>query len=96
MSDASSTDLPVAAVLRDTRALAAAAPRPLGAVLVLAGLAHLLVPGLLLGVAGRGYDQVLGVDFRPREHATTRVRALGFAMVAAGAHLLYHGGVKPR
>lgn len=67
-----------------------------GAVLVLVGLAHLLAPGALLWTARIGYRYVLRVDFDPKAGASGRVRVLGLAMIAAGAHLLYHGGVVPR
>ncbi|WP_136716998.1 hypothetical protein [Halorientalis salina] len=49
----------------------------------LAGIAHLLVPTLLLDLASMGYDRVLAVDFEPRENATARVRLLGVAFVLA-------------
>jgi hypothetical protein len=70
--------------------------RPLGALLSLAGLLHLLVPDRLLSLASTGYDRALDVSFSPRDGATARVRLLGLAMLAAGAHLLYYGGVRPR
>jgi len=43
----------------------------------LTGLAHLLVPNLLVRSAEVGYDRVLAVDFEPRENTTRRVRLLG-------------------
>lgn len=79
----------------DARRAARAAPRPFGLVLVLAGIAHLLVPGVLLRAARPAYRLALDVRFRPGERAQRRVRLLGLAMIAAGAHLLYHGGVRP-
>ncbi|WP_257299523.1 hypothetical protein [Haloarchaeobius sp. FL176] len=69
--------------------------RPVGALLSLAGVVHLLVPERLLALASTGYDIALDVAFSPRDGATTRVRLLGLAMLAAGAHLLYYGGVLP-
>ena len=83
-------------VLEAIRTVTAAAPRPFGAVLVVAGLAHLLVPGLLLWVAGVGYDRVLDIQFESGEHTKRRLRLVGFGMIATGAHLLYHGGLRPR
>lgn len=70
-------------------------PRLVGALLVLSGLAHLLVPTFLLNLASRSYSTVLNVDFDPDSGASTRVRAVGVGLVAAGAHLLYYGGVLP-
>lgn len=70
------------------------APRPLGALLVVVGLAHLLAPGLLLWTASLGYRWVLAVEFDPRQGATRRVRLAGLGMVAAGGHLLYYGGIR--
>jgi hypothetical protein len=89
-SDSSSTG-----ALGGLQTVTAAAPRPLGAALILAGLAHLLAPGALLWLAARGYDRVLDVEFAPGEASPRRVRALGAGMVLAGAHLLYHGGIVP-
>ena len=77
--------------LDDVFALTERSPRPLGAVLVAAGMAHLLVPGLLLWTAGLGYRYVLGVEFDPQSNAKRRVRLLGVGMLAVGGHLLYHG-----
>ena len=50
----------------------------------LTGLAHLLVPNLLVRSAEVGYDRVLAVDFEPREAATRRVRLLGVAFLTVG------------
>ena len=83
-------------VLEAMRTVTAAAPRPVGAVLVVAGLGHLLVPGLLLWLAGWGYDRILDVRFEPGERTKRRVRLVGFGMIATGAHLLYYGGLRPR
>ncbi|MEF8851369.1 MAG: hypothetical protein V5A44_01870 [Haloarculaceae archaeon] len=69
--------------------------RPLGVGLVLAGLAHLLAPGVLLWTARVAYDRVLDVRFEPRDSAPNRVRLVGAAMVATGAHLAYYGAVIP-
>ncbi|MEF8820859.1 MAG: hypothetical protein V5A52_01155 [Halovenus sp.] len=82
-------------ILDETVTVTAAAPRPFGAVLLFAGLAHLLVPGLLLWLAGVGYDRILGVRFEPGERTKRRVRLVGFGMIATGAHLLYYGGIRP-
>ncbi|WP_336325542.1 hypothetical protein [Halovenus sp. HT40] len=70
-------------------------PRIAGALLVVTGLVHLVAPTTLLGLAERSYRLVLSVDFEPRQGASTRVRALGLGLVAAGAHLLYYGGLLP-
>jgi len=70
--------------------------RAAGLLLVVAGAIHLLVPRLLLRIAAVGYDTALAVEFEPRANASRRVRLVGVAMLAAGAHLLYHGGVRPR
>jgi len=67
-----------------------------GVGLVLAGLVHLLVPGVLLSTGRVAYDFGLDVRFEPQERARSRVRAVGLAMVAAGAHLAYYGGIVPR
>jgi hypothetical protein len=66
-----------------------------GVVLVTAGLAHLLIPGTLLATARLAYDRLLDVRFDPRAGAGRRVRLVGVGLVAAGAHLIYHGGVVP-
>jgi hypothetical protein len=86
---------------REGRSTGAANPqrfpaRLTGAILVLVGFAHLLVPGVLLRTARIGYRYVLRVEFDPKPGASGRVRGLGLAMIAAGAHLLYHGGIVPR
>jgi uncharacterized protein YjeT (DUF2065 family) len=73
----------------------ATGPRLVGLLLVAAGLAHLVAPTALLNLAKQSYSAVLDVDFDPRAGASTRVRALGVGLVAAGAHLLYYGGVVP-
>ncbi|WP_436901096.1 hypothetical protein [Halovenus halobia] len=71
-------------------------PRLVGALFVLTGLAHLVVPTLLLDLASRSYETILNVEFTPDSGASTRVRALGVGLVAAGAHLLYYDGVLPK
>jgi len=71
-------------------------PRLAGLAMLLAGVAHLLVPGLLLWTAKVGYGIALDVEFDPGDASRRRVRLLGLAMVAAGAHLLYHGGIRPK
>lgn len=73
----------------------ATVPRLVGLLLVVAGVAHLVAPTVLLNVASRAYNTVLNVEFNPLPGASTRVRALGVGFVAAGAHLLYYGGVVP-
>jgi hypothetical protein len=95
MVELGARDGPAGGILDDTATLGQAAPRPLGIVLVLAGLSHLAAPGALLWLASLGYDRVLAVDFDPDTGARRRVRALGLAMVLAGGHLLYHGRVVP-
>jgi hypothetical protein len=59
---------------------------------IAASLAHFLVPGVLLRTAAWGYDRVLAVEFRPREHATRRVRLLGLVFLVAGLVGLRLGG----
>ena len=81
------------------QSLVAGRPSPfvriVGLGVVLAGVAHLLGPRALLWTVRVGYGRVLDVDFDPGENTTRRVRILGLAMVAAGAHLTYHGAVIP-
>lgn len=67
-----------------------------GAALVLVGFVHLLVPGALLRTARIGYRYVLRVEFEPKPGANERVRGVGLALIAVGAHLLYYGGIRPR
>jgi uncharacterized protein YjeT (DUF2065 family) len=67
-----------------------------GAGLVAVGLLHLLGANRLLDCASECYDRVLAVDFEPRRSAPWRLRGFGLVLVAAGAHLLYHGRVVPR
>jgi uncharacterized protein YjeT (DUF2065 family) len=66
-----------------------------GLTLVAVGLARVVVADPLLRLARRSYDAVLDVRFRRGETTTRRVRLFGFAMVLAGAHLIYHGGIRP-
>lgn len=94
-ADASAPSGVLATVLDDFRTVTAASPRPLGAVLCVAGIVHVLAPGTLLALADHGYDRVLGVDFQPGETTTRRVRAIGVGLLLAGAHLLYYGGLTP-
>jgi hypothetical protein len=69
--------------------------RLVGVVFVFAGGIHLLLPGTLLATGRVAYDLALRVRFEPRDGAHRRVRVVGAAMVAAGLHLLYHGGLIP-
>lgn len=54
---------------------------------LLAGVAHLVAPGLLLATARRGYRRVLAVRFDPEEGARRRVRGVGLALLALAAAL---------
>jgi len=69
--------------------------RPAGLLLVLAGLAHVLAPRLLLKSGELGYDLALAVEFDPTDAAPRRVRIAGVGMILAGAHLAYYRGVRP-
>ncbi|KOX95187.1 hypothetical protein AMS69_04870 [Haloarcula rubripromontorii] len=53
----------------------------------LAGVVHLLVPGLLLSLARLGYRWVLAVEFTPQEGSRRRVRLLGVGFLAVAAAL---------
>jgi len=53
----------------------------------LAGVVHLLVPGLLLSMARLGYRWVLAVEFTPQEGSRRRVRLLGVGFLAVAAAL---------
>jgi len=53
----------------------------------LAGVLHLLVPGLLLSVARMGYRWVLAVEFAPTIESRRRVRLLGVAFLGFAAVL---------
>jgi uncharacterized protein YjeT (DUF2065 family) len=86
---------PASGLVAETLTAADAGARPAGLLLVAAGIAHLVAPGPLLWAARTGYGTVLGVEFVPGDATTRRVRALGVGMVAAGAHLLYYGGILP-
>lgn len=55
------------------------------AALAAVGVAHLLVPGLLLRTARRAYDRGLDARFVARDATTRRVRLVGLAMVAVAA-----------
>ncbi|MXR52400.1 hypothetical protein GRX03_12395 [Halovenus sp. WSH3] len=70
-------------------------PRITGVLLILAGVAHLAVPTRLLDIAARVYHAVLKVEFDPLPEASNRVQVLGVGLIAAGAHLLYYGGLLP-
>lgn len=70
-------------------------PRLAGIALILAGVAHLAAPTALLDLAGKAYDTVFKVEFDPLPEAPNRVRLLGVGLIAAGAHLLYYGGIRP-
>jgi hypothetical protein len=47
-----------------------------------AGLVHLLVPGLLLGTARWAYRRFLAVEFDPKRGARRRVRLVGLGFLA--------------
>jgi len=68
-----------------------ASTRLLSVVAVVSGVAHLLAPRVLLAVAARSYDLLLGVDFEPRESAPRRVRAVGALLVGVGVALARRG-----
>ncbi|MFB6224560.1 MAG: hypothetical protein ABEH86_12930 [Haloarcula sp.] len=53
----------------------------------LAGVLHLLVPGLLLSMARLGYRWVLAVEFIPQDRSRHRVRLLGVAFLVLTAML---------
>jgi hypothetical protein len=55
-----------------------------GRLLVLVGLAHLLLPDLVLDLARTAYGRTLDVVLLPRDGATRRVRLAGVALVALG------------
>jgi hypothetical protein len=55
-----------------------------GRLLVLAGLAHLLLPDLVLDLARTVHGRTLDVVLLPRDGATRRVRLAGVALVALG------------
>lgn len=82
-------------LVTDTQTVVTAGARPLGAVLLCAGIVHVLMPRVLLAVAATGYARVLGVDFESGATTPRRVRAVGIGMVLLGGHLVYHGGLKP-
>lgn len=62
-------------------------PRLLWLASALAGLVHLLVPGLLLRSAEIGYRLVLRVAFDPKPGAKRRVRLVGVGFLALAAVL---------
>ncbi|GCF13572.1 hypothetical protein Harman_15070 [Haloarcula mannanilytica] len=53
----------------------------------LAGVVHLLVPGLLLSTAQLGYRWALAVEFEPTTESRRRVRLLGVAFLGFAAVL---------
>jgi len=53
----------------------------------LAGVVHLLAPGVLLRLAGRAYRLVLAVEFDPKPGAKRRVRLVGLGFLAVAAVL---------
>ena len=53
----------------------------------LAGVLHLLVPGLLLSLARLGYRWVLSVEFTPQQGSRRRVRLLGVGNLVFAAVL---------
>jgi uncharacterized protein YjeT (DUF2065 family) len=63
--------------------------------LVVTGFIHLVAPESLLRIAGRSYRSLLKVEFDPLPGAANRVRLVGVGLIAAGAHLLYYGGIRP-
>jgi uncharacterized protein YjeT (DUF2065 family) len=79
----------------DTAVASGEYSRVAGLTLIAVGLAHVAVPDPLLRLARRGYDAALDVRFRRGETTTRRVRLVGLGMVLTGAHLLYHGGIRP-
>lgn len=64
--------------------------RLLAAIAAVAGLVHLLVPGVLLASARQAYGRILDVEFRPRNGAKRRVRLIG-AMLFGVAAVLWPG-----
>lgn len=60
-------------------------PRLLWVGAALVGLVHLLVPGLLLRLAGYAYRWVLRVEFDPKPGAKRRVRLVGLGFLAVAA-----------
>ncbi|WP_262179310.1 hypothetical protein [Haloarcula laminariae] len=53
----------------------------------LAGVVHLLAPGVLLRLASRAYRLVLAVEFDPKPGAKRRVRLVGVAFLAVAVAL---------
>lgn len=58
--------------------------RAVAIILTVTGLAHLVVPGLLVRVASSCYRRVLGIRFEPTARTARRVRLVGLCMLAAG------------
>jgi len=69
--------------------------RTAGLVLLGVGLASLFVPGALLRLVGGPLAWLLDASVKTSDDTPTRLRLLGLAMAAAGAHLAYHGSVAP-
>ena len=63
------------------------APRLLWVGAALAGVVHLLVPGVLLWTGRVAYKWVLSVEFEPKLGAKRRVRLVGVGFLAAAAAL---------
>ncbi|MDS0220391.1 hypothetical protein NDI54_03390 [Haloarcula sp. S1AR25-5A] len=55
--------------------------------MAIAGVLHLLIPGVLLSLAKVGYRWVLAVEFTPQKGARQRVRLLGVANLVVAAVL---------
>jgi len=62
-------------------------PRLLAIGAALAGVVHLLVPGLLLGVGQWAYGRLLAVEFDPKPGAKRRVRLVGVGFLLASFFL---------
>jgi len=62
-------------------------PRLLWVGAALAGVVHLLVPGVLLWTGRVAYKWVLSVEFEPKSGAKCRVRLVGVGFLAAAAAL---------
>jgi hypothetical protein len=60
-------------------------PKPLWVGATLAGLVHLLVPGLLLWAGRWSYRLFLRVEFDPKPGAKRRVRLVGLGFLAVAA-----------
>jgi len=69
--------------------------RPVGLAVLAAGLACTLLPGVCSRPVGGTVARLLDVSYETSEHTGGRLRILGVATIAAGAHLAYHGSVRP-